>query len=82
MINQVVLSSEKHLFHMCMETMLGISLCSYLYLNEAKMLSFSLSLQHFSSTKLEKRAEQVLPGSEDAGGGGRRERWPRQCIHI
>jgi hypothetical protein len=34
----------------------------------------------FSSTQLEKRAEQVLPGSE--GGGGRRERWPKQCIHI
>jgi hypothetical protein len=30
--------------HMCMEAMLGISLCSYLYLKLAKMLSFLLSL--------------------------------------
>jgi hypothetical protein len=34
----------------------------------------------FSSTKLEKRAEQVLPGSEEVG--GREEKWPKQCIHI
>jgi hypothetical protein len=41
----------------------------------------------FSSTKLEKRAEQVLPGCE--GGGGEREgmgnsgeKWPKQCMHI
>jgi hypothetical protein len=52
--------------HMCMEAMLGISLYSYLYLNLAKMLSFLLSLV-FSSTKLEKRAEQVLPRSEGGG---------------
>jgi hypothetical protein len=38
-----------------------------------------------NKTKLEKWAEQVLPGSEEAGGGGARgrgERWPKQCIHI
>jgi hypothetical protein len=46
--------------HMCMKTMLGISLCSYFYLKLAKMLRFSYS-HVFSSTKLEKRAEQVLP---------------------
>jgi hypothetical protein len=41
----------------------------------------------YSSTKLEKRVEQVLPGSE--GGGGKRERvegkgekWLKQCMHI
>jgi hypothetical protein len=54
--------------YMCMEAMLGISLYSYLYLKLAKMLSFFLLLMF--STKLEKRAEQVLPRSE--GGGDRR----------
>jgi hypothetical protein len=39
----------------------------------------------FSSTKLEKKAEQVLPGSEEDKGrgvGDREQRWPKQCIHI
>jgi hypothetical protein len=41
----------------------------------------------FSSTKLEKRAEQVLPRSEGLGGhrngvGGKGEKWPKQCMHI
>jgi hypothetical protein len=42
---------------------------SYLYLKLAKMLCFSYYLLCFlfSSTKLEKRAEQVLPGSEKCG---------------
>jgi hypothetical protein len=41
-------------------------------------MSFLLS-HVFPSTKLEKRAEQVLPGSEEDGGGGGRgqgERYP------
>jgi hypothetical protein len=53
------------------------------------MLSFFLIIAYvFSSTKLEKRAEQVLPGSKEVGGrgGGQGtgpgERWPKQCIHI
>jgi hypothetical protein len=55
--------------HMYMETMLGISLNSYLYLKLAKMLSFLLSPVSFS-TKLEnKKVEQVLPRS--GGGWGR-----------
>jgi hypothetical protein len=42
----------------CVETILGISPCSYLYLKQAKTLCFFMF-----STKLEnKRAEQVLPG--------------------
>jgi hypothetical protein len=50
-----------------MEAMLGISLYSYPYLNQQKRF-VSLTIAYvFSSTKLEKRAEQVLPGS---GGGG------------
>jgi hypothetical protein len=41
----------------------------------------------FSSTKLEKRAEQNLPGTEVGGGeregvGAARKRWPKQCMHI
>jgi hypothetical protein len=42
----------------------------------------------FSATKLEIRADQVLPGSEGCrggerdGGGGRGEKWPKQCIHM
>jgi hypothetical protein len=36
---------------------------------------------------LEKRAEQALPGSEvewggDGGGGGRGEKWPKQCMNM
>jgi hypothetical protein len=51
--------------HMCMEATLGISLYSYLYLKLAKMLCFLIISYVFSLTKLEnKRAEQVLPGSE------------------
>jgi hypothetical protein len=49
--------------HMCKEAMLGISLYSYLYLKLVKMLCRIISYV-FSSTKLEKRAEQVLPGNE------------------
>jgi hypothetical protein len=52
-----------------METMLGISLCSYPYLNQQKCLVFLVIAYVFSSTKLGKRAEQVLPGSEEWGRG-------------
>jgi hypothetical protein len=45
--------------HICMKAMLGISLYSYPML---KCYVFS--------TKLKKRAEQVLPGSEGDGGRG------------
>jgi hypothetical protein len=34
-------------------------------------MSFLLLLNVFSSTKLEKRTEQILPGSEGLGGVGR-----------
>jgi hypothetical protein len=70
-----------------MEAMLGISLYSYPYLKLAKVLCLSYYAYVFSSTKLEKRAEQVLPGSKVVGGerkevGDKRERWPKQCMHI
>jgi hypothetical protein len=68
-----------------MEAMLGISLYSYPYLNQQKCFVLPIIAYVFSSTKLEIRAEQVLPGSE--GGGGEREGWgaeekcPKQCMH-
>jgi hypothetical protein len=58
--------------------MLGISLYSYLYLNLQKCFVFLIIAYVFSSTKLEIRAQEVLPGIEGrlagrrrAGGGGR-----------
>jgi hypothetical protein len=71
--------------HLCMETMLGISLYSYPYLKEQKCYVFLIISYVFSSTILEKRAEQVLPGSEVGGeeqDGLWGERWPKQCMHI
>jgi small ligand-binding sensory domain FIST len=53
-----------------MKTMLGISLYSYPYLNQRKHFVFLIIAYVFSSTKLEKRAEQVLPGSKEVGGEG------------
>jgi hypothetical protein len=47
--------------------MLGISLYSYLDLKLAKMLYVSYYAYVFYSTKLKKRAEQVLPGSKGLG---------------
>jgi hypothetical protein len=73
-----------------MEAMLRISLYSYPYLKLAKMLYLSYYCYVFSSTKLEKRAEQILPGSKglgreregEWGRGVRGEKWPKQCMHI
>jgi hypothetical protein len=53
--------------HMCMEAMLGLSLYSCLYLKLAKTVCLSY-YRLCSSTKLEKRAEQVLPGSKEGDG--------------
>jgi hypothetical protein len=47
-----------------METMLGVSLYSNPYLNYKKCFVFLIIAYVFSSTKLEIRAEQVLPRSE------------------
>jgi hypothetical protein len=66
-----------------METVLGISLCSHLYLKLAKMLVFLIITYIFSSTKLEKRAEQVLPGSKGVEERGREQGGKMtQCMHI
>jgi hypothetical protein len=67
-----------------MEEILGISLYSYPYLNWQKHYVFLIIAYVFSSKKLEKRAEQVLPGIEVVGrerAGGRGEKWPKQCMH-
>jgi hypothetical protein len=70
-----------------MEAMLGLSLYSDPYLKYQKCFVFLIIAYVFSSIKLEKRAEQVLPGRE--GGGrkrkgtkGRGEKCPKQCVHI
>jgi hypothetical protein len=66
-----------------MEATLGISLYSYLYLKLAKNnRSFLLSLFFFSSTKLEKREKEILPGSGRWEGEKGGERWYKQCIHM
>jgi hypothetical protein len=54
-----------------MEAMLGISLCSCPYLTQQKCYVFLIIAYVFSSTKLEIRAKQVLPGREGLGGEGR-----------
>jgi hypothetical protein len=57
--------------HLFMEAMLG-SLCMVILISTSKnVFSFLLLLYVSSSTKLEKRAKQVLPGSE--GDWGERE---------
>jgi hypothetical protein len=61
--------------------MLGISLFSYPYLNYQKCFVFLIIAYVFSSTKLEKRAEYVLPGSGGGRAGGLGEKWPKQCMH-
>jgi hypothetical protein len=47
-----------------MEAVVGISLYSYPYFNQQKHFVFLIVAYVFSSTKLQIRAEQALPGSE------------------
>jgi hypothetical protein len=61
--------------HMCMEAMLGISLYSYPYLNLAETLCLSYYCLCLLFNKLEKRAEQVLPGSEGGEEGRTGSAW-------
>jgi hypothetical protein len=68
-----------------MEAMLGIFLYNYLYPKLTKNTVFVIISCVFSSTKLEKRAEQILlrrPAVQEWGGGGKWERWPKQCIPM
>jgi hypothetical protein len=65
-----------------MEAMLGISPYSHPYL-KLENADFLIIVYVFSSTKLEKRAEQVLPGSE--GGGEERKEmgsWRRDPNNV
>jgi hypothetical protein len=65
-----------------MEAMLGISLYSYLS-QASENFVFLIIVYVFSSRKLEKMAEQVLPGSK-AGReevGDREEKWSKQYMH-
>jgi hypothetical protein len=52
--------------HICLEAMLGITLYSYTYLKLPKTLCLIVDY-FFSSTKLEKKVEQVLSGSKGVG---------------
>jgi hypothetical protein len=63
-----------------MEAMLVISLYSYPYLNQQKCFVFLIIAYVFSSTKLDIRVEQVLPGSQ--GVRGKWEKWSKQCMHM
>jgi uncharacterized membrane protein YgcG len=72
--------------YLCMEAMLRISLYSYLHPKPAKMLSLSYYLLSFLFNKIgeEGRTGSAWkPGGGGVeGGGGKGERWPKQCIHI
>jgi hypothetical protein len=53
----------------------------------SKNAVFLIIAYAFSSTKLKKRSEQILPGSEgvwgkERGGWEQGERWSKQCMHI
>jgi hypothetical protein len=50
--------------------MLGISLCSYLYLKLAKTLCLSYYLLCFFSNKIGEEGEQAVPGREGVKGRG------------
>jgi hypothetical protein len=78
---------------MYMKAMRGTSLYSYPYLNYQKPLVILIIVYSLSLTKLEIRAEQSLPGSEEVGGrkrglegkgkgGGKGEKCPKHCMHI
>jgi hypothetical protein len=59
-----------------MEAMLGISLYTYTYVSEEKCFVFLIIVYTISSTKLEIRAEHILPESE-VGCGEREGVWGR-----
>jgi hypothetical protein len=66
-----------------MEAMLRISLYSYPYLSQQKRFFFLIIAYVFSSTKLEIRAEQILPERKAVRGqGGMGKKCPKQCMHI
>jgi hypothetical protein len=56
------------LAYLCIDAMLRISLYSYPYLNSQNGFVFLIIAYVFSSIKLGKRAEQLLPGSQGVWG--------------
>jgi hypothetical protein len=67
-----------------MKPMPGISFYSYLYLKVAKHFVFLIIAYAYSSKKLKKTAEQVLPWKQGGGKCGdenRRDRWPNVCTY-
>jgi hypothetical protein len=68
--------------HLCMETMLGISLYSYLYLKLAKMLCLSYCILCFLFNKIGEQGGRTGSAWKWAGVGvGGRGRWP-QTMHT
>jgi hypothetical protein len=70
-----------------MEAMLGISLYSYPYLRWQKCFVFLIIAYVFCLTKLEIKAEQILPGREggwggEGGGKGQGGEMTQQCMHM
>jgi hypothetical protein len=57
-----------------MEAVQGISPYSYPYLNQQNCFVLLIIVYTLSSTKLEIRAKQFLPGNEGVGGEGESER--------
>jgi translation elongation factor EF-4 len=63
------------------------NLCIAILISAGKNTLSFLLLHILSSTKLKKRAEQVLPesyggGDEREGVGGKGEIWTKPCMHI
>jgi hypothetical protein len=71
--------------HKCMEAMLGISLYSYLYLKQEKMLCLSYYLLCFLFNKIGEEDGGICSawkrgwGEAVRGMGGN---WYKQCIHM
>jgi hypothetical protein len=78
--------SIRVVIHLCMEAMLGISLYNYPYLRLAKTLC--LSFMFMSSLQQNWRRVQNSSACKQGGwrkrevAGSRREKWPKQCMHI
>jgi hypothetical protein len=63
--------------HKCMETALGISLYSYVYLKLAKMLGLCYYCLCFLFNKIREQEGGTGSALKLAGEG-----WPKQCVHM
>jgi hypothetical protein len=77
--------------YLCMEAMLGISLYSYPYVKLAKTLCLSYYCLCLLFNKIEEGSRYYLEARWEEGTGrklgregtdSRREKWPKQCMHI